>query len=481
MFIPDRPVSPRLAGNVQQIIAYAKTRGTMRAVKDGLGLCMCMLLSMPPVHAEIPALEELGRTIPGLIAPAFGGFAVADFDSDESEDVLVPSSNGTAMFVVFGKTGDGFGIKQSVVFPDGYFTRVIVRQIDGAPHVLILNQSGVLREFSGWPLSQVREVYIGTDGLLAMDLGDIDADGDLDLVVADGFEEQYVRAYDFATGTIRWSMPHDSPSNVLLQQLDSDPALEIVLDGFTVRVIDGATQATDWLYDINYLARGLTGGAFQPGGSHFAAAFGGTLTAFGSSPYSVVWTAPTWGVGTLGAADLDGDGIDEILEGDSNWGAVNVFNARSDTPELTIPHPAHGVSAVGGVRLDAEDGLAIAFASYQAYYSGDDIFRLVDGVTGNTIWELDNAEPGAYAPVAITDPRGDGRRKLLYASQGREHVDGVVSQLDVATGRVEWRSPVAPQGYIGTFSFRPAVLQVARRANASPIVVVAGRAVEETW
>ena len=449
----------------------------MRASKFRFGLsmcmCICVILSMQPVRAEIPALDELGRTIPGLIDPALGGFAVADFDGDESEDVLVPSSNGSAMFVVFGRTGDDIGIKQSVVFPDGYYTRAIVREFDGSPHVLILNQRGVVREFSGWPLSQVREFDIGTNGLVAMALGDIDADGDLDLVIANA-EEDYVRAYDFATGALRWSMAHDSPSNVLLQQLDSDAALEIVLDGFTVRVIDGATQATDWLYNINYLARGLSGGVFEAGSSHFVTAFGGTLTAFQSSPYAMIWTAPTWGVGALATADLDGDGIDEIVQGDRNWGAVNVFNVRGDTPLLTIPYSGNGVSAVGGVRLGDEGGLAIAFASYNVYYSGDDIFRLVDGVTGNTIWKLDNAEPGAYAPVAITNPRGDGRRKLLYASQGREHVDGTVSQLDVASGRVEWRSPVAPQGYIGTFSFRPAVLQVVRRANASPIVVVAG-------
>src|SRR5690606_11517164 len=107
-----------------------KDGGVMRAFKFRFGLsmcmCMCVILSMQPVRAGIPALDELGRTIPGLIDPALGGFAVADFDGDESEDVLVPSSNGSAMFVVFGRTGDDIGIKQSVVFPDGYYTRAIV-------------------------------------------------------------------------------------------------------------------------------------------------------------------------------------------------------------------------------------------------------------------------------------------------------------------------------------------------------------------
>lgn len=440
------------------------------------GFCIClasMLFAVQPARAGIPSIQEFGRNIPGLVYPGFGGFAVADFDGDGKEDVVIPASNGSAMFVVIGRTQTGIGIKQSVLFPDGYLTRVFVCEVEGAPHLFVLNQ-GVLREFSGWPLRQVHSIDIGTTGFPAMAVGDIDADGRLEVVVADSDQEGLVRAYDLASGTLRWSLPKMHATSIQLLQLDADPALEIVLDGHPVRVIDGATQATDWSYEDFYIARGLAGGKFrQGGGMQFVFAFGAMLRAFQSEPFAPIWGAPTEGVGALGAADLDRDGFDEIIQGDQQWGAVNVYDVGSDQSRLRIPHSARGTVAVAGVDLNGEGPLAIAFSPADATDSEHEIFRLVGGVTGAPLWEWSNAEPGANAPVVLGD-LGNGSRKLVYASQGSTHVTGVISQLDAATGTREWRSPPERPTFIGTYSFRPTALQLVRRKDEAPIIAAAG-------
>lgn len=440
----------------------------------GIWLIMVFFV-LQPASARIPSIQEFGRTIPGLMYPGFGGFAVADFDGDGKEDVLVPASNGSAMFVVIGRTGTDIGVKQSVLFPDGYFSRVLVREFGGKPHVFSLNQYGLLREFAGWPLAQVRELDIGTTGFLSMAIGDIDADERLELVVAGGGEEGFVRAYDLEHGTLRWSMPHVHVANVLLQQLDADPALEIVLDGDSFQVIDGATKAVDWSYDGFYISYGLAAGKFQQGESaQFVVAFSSLLYAFRSQPFSPIWNAMTDGVNALEAADLDRDGIDEIIQGGQQWGTINVYSVGNAEPRLRIPHASSGAGAVAGVDLNGGGDLAIAFSPANTFSSEGEIFQLVEGVTGALIWKWNNAEPGPYSRVLLADLQGDGSHKLVYASQGKLGIDGVISQIDAATGEREWRSPPENPHSLGVYSFWPTSVQLVRRKNQPPIVVVGG-------
>ena len=78
---------------------------------------------------------------------------------------------------------------------------------------------------------------------------DIDGDGAQELVVvADVVHWARAvrrRPWDIASGTQRWMIPGIGGSDVLLEQLDADPALEIVLAGVPGYVLDGATQAID--------------------------------------------------------------------------------------------------------------------------------------------------------------------------------------------------------------------------------------------
>lgn len=224
-----------------------------------------------------------------------------------------------------------------------------------------------------------------------------------------------------------------------------------------------------------YIASGLARGKFQPGsGRQFAAQAVETLDIFRGDPFSVVWSAALQSSGRLGAADVDNDGIDELLLGESGLGTVDVYDLSGNEPRLRIPHAASGISAVAGVDLNGDGNRAIAFTPDWPTFGSDEVFRLVNGVTGESIWEWNNSEPGPYAPVVLGDLQGDGSRKLMYASEGTLYVSGSVSQLDAATGAAEWHSPPAAPGTIDVFSFKPKAMVVVRREDPAPIVVVAG-------
>ena len=81
-------------------------------------------------------------------------------------------------------------------------------------------------------------------------------DGHDELVVGGGFFAG-VWAFDLASGAQRWFEPNAQAQDLLLLQLDGDPALEIVCAGTPGVILDGATHATDWTYKDgfgNYLA-----------------------------------------------------------------------------------------------------------------------------------------------------------------------------------------------------------------------------------
>ncbi len=158
-------------------------------------------------------------------------------------------------------------------------------------------------------------------------------------------------------------IPGIGGSDVLLEQLDADPALEIVLAGVPGYVLDGATQAIDWTYKDGFGAY-LAGGHFSDGGgAQFVAARDWDLfTVFQSAPYSPIWDASVFDIDAIAAADLDGDGFDEIIEGDGQWGGVNIYDSRTQQVRLSIPHSAWGMEALAVADFGISGRPSIAFS-----------------------------------------------------------------------------------------------------------------------
>lgn len=308
-----------------------------------LGTCIAAAsMAACVAKAGVPSLEEAPRLIPGMYLPGFGGFAVADFDGDGREDIAVPASNGAALFQIIGSTAEGITRKQAEILPGPGVVRLVSHRIGGAWHLFAMgNVDHVLRDYSGWPLTLVRSIPLALDGFPALAIGDVDADGTDEVIAVDGDTGDYVRAYDLDSGLLKWSIPHDGARNVRLAQLDADAALEIVLDGATIRVIDGATHADDWSHDDGHYTWGIETGHFLDAGTQIAAERegGAVLSVFKTSPYSAAWDVQNaWSIDEFAAGDLDGDGFDEIASGESQWGSIKVHDGRTHEIRLSLPH-----------------------------------------------------------------------------------------------------------------------------------------------
>jgi len=421
-------------------------------------------------------LTESLPTIPGLNYAGYGGLAVGDFDGDGKQDIVVSTENYSSAFFVIGETGNGIGIKQSVVMPDASFVRMLVRKVNGESHLVALSGNGELREYAGWPLAEIHHLSLNLpDQLPGVAIGDIDNDGNDELVIVGTDVTNTMSVYDYASGQLLWSMPIEGGGSVLLAQLDADPALEIVVGGYPLSVIDGATQATEWSFKGDYGVCCLAAGHFNDGyeGQFVALAEGETISLFSAYPYALDWRLTNYAAFVLASADLDHDGYDEILEGDSKWGGVKVLDPRTQTYGLSLANNTSYVLTTAGVDLEGNQQPAVAFVSGSPALATDKLMEIADGHDGTVLWQMLNAEPGPYAATALVDANGDGHETLYYASHGSVYTMGSVSALDATTGELSWRS--LPGGSLGSpFVFYPNSMLTIARSAAAPLVVVGG-------
>jgi hypothetical protein len=442
----------------------------------------CLLafaLSSASTRADFPYFEEIGREIPGMVHPGMGGFAAADFDGDGREDLAIAGTAGDTVIQIIGKTSNGIGIKQAIVLDNPFFVRALARSVENAPELYLLGMDDKLRQFSGWPLEQVRVTDLGLlSGLAAMAIGDIDNDGADDLVVVDGMDGNFIRVFDLATGAIRWTLPNDGGTSVFLRQLDADPALEIVVDGLEIRIIDGATQALEWSFQDGWYSCCLAAGRFlATGGEQVAVARGGgqDISVIRSNPFSIAWTSSRFAIGAMAAVDVDADGLDELVLGQTQWGGLEILNGAEGRLLYSFAKGGYGVSAVSGVNFSGSGRASIAYSPSTTYFEGDELFRMIDGLTGVTQWEMLNDRAGSYSTVALSDLNGDGRLELVFGSTGGDYTYGAISQMDAMTGVLQWQTPPHPQATSEfPYSLNIRGLELARRNGRSPLIIAAG-------
>ena len=211
-------------------------------------LASCIATCTRLATAGLPELIELGHHVPGMLQPGYAGLVVGDFDGDGLDDIVVPGLGGGAVLNVIGQRAGAIAIKQTVFVPGeaGYIVRVMRVSAPGTPEILTVSENGQARRYAGWPLAEVDVVDTGVSPVSSAAVGDIDNDGQFELVLGSDFFPPQLHVHALADGAMLWERETGDVGDVLLAQLDGDPALEIVTASVPGLVLDGATQAVDW-------------------------------------------------------------------------------------------------------------------------------------------------------------------------------------------------------------------------------------------
>ncbi|HET7925575.1 MAG TPA: PQQ-binding-like beta-propeller repeat protein [Rhodanobacteraceae bacterium] len=425
-------------------------------------------------------IVELGRDAPAMFNPGSTGFAVIDVDGDGRDDLVFADGAANPVLAVYGRRADGsLGLKQVLPMPwQHMIQRVLPWRTGGASHVVAIEDSGQVHDFSGWPLAEQRAFPIYLYGWPPPHavIGDIDADGVDDLVVPiNNALFTYAMSDGHAERTLELPFETDA-RDLALAALDADPALEIVVGGSMYGpgvVVDGATGAIDFEYDASYgFGNAVATGRFDgTGATGFVTDGGGLADVFGADPYALLWDANAGGnVMSMATADIDGSGRDAIIVGNDQWGAVHVFDAVTHAERYSIEHDGFGVLAVKGVDFDGDGAMEIAFGSGRSF-PGTTGLTIADAATG-VVEQTYVPANGPMTIAAIGDVDGDGHEELVAVSQPDYSVS-TIAVYDLSTGAEKWRSP-APIGYIDDpFYIAPAAIRLVPHAGRPGMDIVA--------
>lgn len=445
-----------------------------------LSISLAFTLAVGAAHATSGApfdtdIVEIGQHYEFFGNVAAGGFAVTDVDADGREDAVFVGQAANPILLVLGRTGDGANqIKFNRRIPDdGFFIRTLVANVGGERRVLTVSSQGTVRSYGGWPLTERPVLEIVKNATWA-ETGDVDRDGKDDLLV---LTQQHLMRYDLESGLPTGAYPVDLYSQFSLAQLDSDPALEIILGGFRPGlVLDGATFATDWAYVDPFGSR-IVAGRFADDQTMRWFGVLRDYTLFRANPWSPLWTGYTFFESrSAAAADIEGSGRDVLLL-NTNYEMLAI-DPRTRQQIWTSGPIETERREVAGVDLDGDGVDEIVSSSFGQ--RGNVLLWAADGATGVTEWGVRSAY-GRLEATALGDLENDGRIELVAVfSEGSSHATVVI--FDAESGRERWRNELEVDPSAPFMMTVHHLALIARKDGAPGLdIALAGRAWDEGW
>lgn len=347
-----------------------------------------------------------------------GGFA-----SNDAWSALRVSAQGATLTPIFASPTMGSPIVEMLMVPAvaAEPARLSVALQSGHVREYRLSDKQFLREYAG-PCVQ-------RGGLQAYAQGNVDGLGVQDEVSV--CADQTLAVHQGSR--LEWKLAGVGGTQIALGQMDDDVAREIATT--SGRVIDAGTRSVQWHRTDGFGARLSAADIDGDGRDELVSA----------DAWSWVWSydverrLPKWSIKTpqditaLTLADVDGDGIKDVLVGDGQWGAVHVYDAATGAPKGDIANPEHGTTRIAVADLNRDGRSDILFGA-GASSTGADHLYVADWPSKTIVWESADLT-GPFIGPQVGDLDGDGSLEIVMVSAGSEagYGSGRIVVLDART------------------------------------------------
>ena len=334
---------------------------------------------------------------------------------------------------VVGKKSDGtIGFKQQSLLPDPHAARILtLPQTTGQPHLLTVGSDGQVREYAGWPLTEVHS-FMSLSTVAGAVVGDLYGDGTQWLALC---TESTIAVYNVAAGSMEWSIPFQGCTDLIAYQLDGVGAMELIIAGAKPGVVlDASDGSTRWSYPDSFGTTVAAGKLGAHGETEFVGS-GNQITVFSVNPYSPLWDYSSgyyFGASGLAVTDVTGDGRADILF-ESSYGGIQVLDSVTQKATPLSPNGGPMPSTIAVADIDGTGTHRLIGTDSGAVY-------LINEASGAVIWSaISSGLP--FNVMTLGDIDADGIPELLTASGSQFWVGNAGMQIrNMSTGGIEWTS-----------------------------------------
>jgi hypothetical protein len=303
--------------------------------------------------------------------------------------------------------------------------------------VVVMLDDGRIYLYDFATKTELGHLDTGISGLQGLSLTDLNGDGLAELIVTTSNDLFVFNG----SGQLLWQVPGAGGYDVVAGQMDNDAAIEIAATNG--KVVDAATHAIQWTHSGGFGVH-LKLAPFP--GENYQQLISATGWQFVYS-YDVGRQLPRWSIqtpqdiGAIEVADVDNDGIPEVIIGDGQWGTVHVHDLITQALKWSVNNPDHGVTNIAVGDVDHDGVVELLWGAGWTDTGPDHLY--VANTTGghNVEWQNINWW-GPFAGPAIGDLDGDGQPELVICSQGSELLDSPrILVFDLATLALRAISP----------------------------------------
>lgn len=349
---------------------------------------------------------------------------VIDFNNDNNYKILLGFENGTikiydgATKKLLNTVSPSSETINSIVYADADNDSKKEVVISCESNTYVLNSETYEKEF---------KIDKGADYVR---IGKLDDSNLNEIVLSSG----YIYKLDHSTLTTVWNFNTSTDGYVELSDIDSDNKQEIVFaqSWEHIYVYDADTKTTKYGIDTDLDIQSLL------------------------------------------LADVNKDGIDEIIYGDGQWGSVFCYNSVSHAQIWKVKNPEHGVAAINYADLN-NDGNKELIWSAGWTSTGSDYLYIYNVAENKLLWRSDDIVGPFYA-VASGDVDDDGKKEIVAVSYESEsgYDGGILLIIDAETNQLKWKSSSSFLYLVWTGLFNVVVDDV-NQDGKNEIIIAAGQ------